>query len=204
VSLPRINSMLYQNKYRIETARYKNWNYSNEGLYFVTICVKKHLLLLGAVHDEKVILSETGKCVEECWKEIPNHFPFVRLDEYIIMPNHIHGIIEITHSITETQNLVSLRNIPNRNPGKFGSQTRNLPSIIRGFKIGVKNCANFKGISFEWQRGYYDHIVSRDKELNNIRNYIKSNPTNWDLDRYNIDSVETQDFVSPECKIASN
>ncbi|HBM16799.1 MAG TPA: hypothetical protein DD381_10715 [Lentisphaeria bacterium] len=190
--------MLYQNKYRIETVRYKNWNYSNEGLYFITICVKKHQLLLGSISDEKMILSEVGKCVDKCWKEIPDHFPFAKLDEYVIMPNHIHGIIEICHADRETQTLVSLQSIPDRKPGNFGPQTKNLPSIIRGFKIGVKKCALVKGTCFNWQKGYYDHIVSRDKELNNIRNYIRANPTSWELDRYNMDFVETQDFVSQE------
>ena len=180
--------MLYQRRYRVESARYKNWNYAKDGFYFVTICTQNRVSVFGKIDNGQVILSELGKYAEKCWHEITKHFKFVNLEEYIIMPNHVHGIIEIAYTM-ETQNIASLQSIicsiPNRVSEKFGPQSGNLASIIRGFKAGVTIWAKFNNMPFQWQHGYYDHIVSRELELNKIRDYIRSNPINWDKDKYN-------------------
>lgn len=86
---------LYKNKYRIETPLLKKWDYSRDGYYFTTICVKNHKCLFGYIKYDKVILSSLGEIADKYWHEIPDHFPFVKLDEFIIMPNHIHGILVI-------------------------------------------------------------------------------------------------------------
>ncbi len=86
---------LYKNKYRIESARLKNWDYSSAGNYFVTICTKNREHYFGNIRDCKMVLSEISKIANECWAKIPNHFQFVVLGEWIIMPNHVHGIISI-------------------------------------------------------------------------------------------------------------
>ena len=85
----------FKNKYRIESARLEHWNYANAGIYFVTICTPNMIPYFGKIIDEKVILNKIGNIAKQCWEEIPNHSPYVKLDEYIIMPNHVHGIIGI-------------------------------------------------------------------------------------------------------------
>lgn len=85
----------YQNKYRISSARLQSWDYANNGKYFITICTAKRLHYLGEIINDEMQISETGKKAHDCWLEIPNHFPFVFLDEFIVMPNHIHRIIVI-------------------------------------------------------------------------------------------------------------
>jgi len=88
----------FRGKYSVETTRLKNWNYGKNGYYFVTICIKNCECVFGNVNDKKMILSEIGRIAEKFWLEIPTHFPFVKLDEFIIMPNHIHGIIIIDNN----------------------------------------------------------------------------------------------------------
>ncbi len=104
-------SYLFKNKYRVESSRLKNWDYSSNGCYYVTLCEKNRSCVFGNIIDGKMFLSETGKYAEHCWNEIPDHFPFVQLDEFVIMPNHIHGIIVIdkTGKHVETQDFASLR-----------------------------------------------------------------------------------------------
>ena len=124
-------------------------------------------------------LLDIGKIALKYWQQIPKHFPFVLLDEYIIMPNHIHGILVIDKPV-ETQNFASLRN-----GNKFGPQSRNLASIIRGSKIGVKKWAITHNFDFFWQPRYYDHIIRNEESLNRIRQYIRQNPLKWLEDRNN-------------------
>ena len=126
-------------KYRIPSSRLQNYDYSQNGYYFITICTKDREHYFGQITDGKIQPSEIGKMAQKFWLEIPNHFPFVILDEFIVMPNHVHGILVIEKNNNdvrvETQNLASLQ-IPPQN--KFGPQSKNLASIIRGYKIGVK------------------------------------------------------------------
>jgi REP element-mobilizing transposase RayT len=130
-----------------------------------------------------MILNEYGKIVQRCWLEIPQHFPNVRLDEFIIMPNHIHGIIVINNDVG-VQNFEPLQNkyqkiIP-----------RSIGSIVRGFKIGVtKWFRENTNIYTVWQRNYYEHIIRNEKELNEIRKYIINNPLKWELDIENTENL---------------
>ncbi len=111
---------LYNKKYRVESARLKHWNYTNAGMYFVTICTEDKIHHFSEIIDNNNVLNKLGKIAEKCWEDIPNHFPFVELDKFVIIPNHVHGIIGISKSNNdisnidvETQNLASL-------PNKFG------------------------------------------------------------------------------------
>ncbi len=87
--------MLFKNKYRIESARLKNWDYSSDGYYFVTICTHDRIRHFGKITNRTIVLSDMGNIADKYWREIPDHFPFAKLIEHVIMPNHIHGIIEI-------------------------------------------------------------------------------------------------------------
>jgi len=117
--------------------------------------------------------TEIGKIAEKFWLEIPNYFPFVILDQYVIMPNHIHGILIFNKTDTLWQ------------PNKFGRQSQNLDSIIRGFKSSLKRYANENNIDFVWQERFYDRIIRDNTGLENVRAYIFNNSQNWKDDEYN-------------------
>jgi len=169
----------YMNKYRISSARLKGYDYGSSGIYFVTICTKHRQHYFGEIisvveaHNYAPLqynfqYSTIGKKAIEFWAQIPQHFPFVELDEYIVMPDHIHGIICL--------------NKPGHigwNPNKFKPQVQNLPSIVRGFKSSLKRYANQNLIDFDWQSRYFDEIIRTERAFNNIRSYIQNNPKEW-------------------------
>lgn len=147
----------FRHKYRIETTRLNGYDYSKPGNYFITICTKDREQLFGEVIDEKVKLSETGKIVSDCWYDLPNHYPNIILDEFIVMPNHIHGIIIIHNS-----------------PDK--KSKHGLSEFIRAFKSFSSRRINELTKSYIWQPRFYDRIIRSDNELDRIRLYIKNNP----------------------------
>ena len=182
----------YQNKYRIDSTRLQNWDYRSNAMYFITICTKNRNHFFGEISDGKIKLSKIGIIANKYWLEIPNHFPFVKLDAFVVMPNHIHGIIIIdkpnsndsdaqniveTQNIKETQNIASLRN-------KFGPQSKNLASIMRGYKIGVTKDAKTNDPNWAWQPLYYDHIIRNNKSFKRIKKYIFENPQKWKEDKF--------------------
>jgi putative transposase len=163
---------LYKKKYRVESARLKGHTYQ-EGIFFVTICTRRKLQWFGEIRNGKMHHSNLGKLVIDCWEKIPLHFPHVILDSFVVMPDHVHGVIRLEN--VETQNFASLQN------PRFGPQSKNLASIIRGFKVGVKKEAIRLTLpEFTWQSRFHDHIVRSEKELHAIRRYIRSNPAKWD------------------------
>jgi len=181
---------LFKNKYRIESIRLKNYDYSSPGAYFITICARNMEHFFGKIIDGKMRLSVIGKIVEQCWLKIPKHFSFVKLDEWIIMPNHIHGILFFNdrgnNERRDAKFCVSTINAKTKNGNVFGPQSMNLASVVRGFKIGVTKYVrqNLK-IDNIWQPRFYDRIIRDELELNNIRNYIIENPAKWWRDRNN-------------------
>ncbi|HOU97139.1 MAG TPA: transposase [Bacteroidales bacterium] len=161
--------------------RLQGYDYSQPGIYFITLCTHNRECLFGKILNGEMRLNEFGKMTQQCWLEIPNHFPHVQLDEYIIMPNHIHGII-VLNDIIGVQNIEPQRQNAYQHiiPGSIGS-------IIRGFKIGVTK--GFKilkpdntDIYVVWQRNFYEHIIRNNDELNRIRKYIIDNPKKWKTD----------------------
>lgn len=180
----------FRKKYRIDTARWKHWDYSSDAGYFITICTVNREHFFGEIVDGEMKLNELGKMAERCWMEIPNHFPFATLDQFVVMPNHMHGILFILKpNPVETQNLASLpcraEQPPKWTPNKFGPQSKNLASIIRGYKIGVTKFAKQNNIHFSWQPRYHDRVIRNEPELERIRKYIFDNPANWESDRNN-------------------
>ena len=176
---------LYKNKYRIESTRLKNWDYASPGAYFVTICTKNREPYFGKIVNGKMELSEMGQIAEKYWREIPVHFSNVHLDEFVVMPDHFHGIIVIveTPKLVETPNLgVSTTNLgvsttirtPAKNwkPGTLGV-------IINQYKRICTIQIKKRGYGFAWQPRFYDRIIRNDGELNRIRQYIADNPMNW-------------------------
>ena len=179
----------FKNKYRIASARAPFWDYSRNASYFITICTKNNKPWLGQIENGEMQLSELGWIAFNCWMEIPQHFPFVVLDAFVIMPDHVHGIIKInkcepieTQNV-ETQDLASLRNqehLTTKSKNKFGPQSRNLASVVRGFKIGVSKKSRQLHPDFSWQARYHDRIIRNWLEHLKIARYIENNPRNWD------------------------
>ncbi|ODS33636.1 MAG: hypothetical protein SCARUB_01236 [Candidatus Scalindua rubra] len=168
--------------------RLKRYDYSQQGTYFVTICNQNPLFLFGHIAEEKMLLNDAGKFANKCWLEIPEHFPHVTLDEFIVMPNHIHGII-----IINTMTNVGVQNLePLHKQNKYQQIIpKSIGSIIRGFKIGVtKWFRTNTNIYNVWQRNFYEHIIRNEKELNKIREYIINNPLRWQLDRENPERID--------------
>jgi REP element-mobilizing transposase RayT len=177
----------FRNKYRIDSTRLPGFDYGSDNFYFVTICVKDRKNFFGEICDGQIRLNEFGRAAEQCWTNIPSHFPFVDFDEFVIMPNHVHGILVFDkcyffgREFVETQYIASLRSGGCTN--RFGPQSNNLASVIRGFKIGVKKYAIENKIEFDWQPRFHDHVIRDERALFRIREYIRNNPVNWSGDR---------------------
>jgi REP element-mobilizing transposase RayT len=162
--------------------RLPGFDYSQEGSYFITIVTKDRECLFGEVVGEEMRLTRIGQIASECWREIPEHYPAVELGEFVVMPNHLHGIIGIGKSVGAKDFS------PLREKGKtpFRSPSKTVGSIIRGFKIGVTKWSRQNTDAHDiWQRNYYEHIVRDDEDLNNITEYILNNPLQWSLDEEN-------------------
>ena len=151
---------------RKSSPRLQNYNYSWAGFYFVTINTHKGISLFGKIKDNEVRLNFDGEVVHKAWLYIPNHHPNVILDEFIIMPNHLHGIIQIKDDFQ-----VSI-------DGGSGPKNHNLSEIIKSFKIYSSRRINArrKEKSPVWHRSYYDRVIRNERELENIRKYIQENP----------------------------
>ena len=166
----------YKDKYRIPTNRLQGYDYGANGCYYVTICTQNREHYFGEITDEMDITkTEIGEIAEKFWLDIPIHFPFVVLDQFVVMPNHIHAILFFNKTITSWQ------------PNKFGRQSQNLGSVIRGFKSSLKRYANENNIDFAWQERYHDSIIRNEYGLNYVRKYIIDNPQNWNEDELNRD-----------------
>ncbi|MEM2174632.1 MAG: transposase, partial [Candidatus Micrarchaeia archaeon] len=148
-------------KYHRRSIRLKGYDYSQPGAYFITICTKDRKCLFGNVIDGKMILNDAGHIAQKCWLEIPDHYPNVILDEFIIMPNHIHGIIIINVGANNNSPRQINNNSPRQandnspQPSLFRSPSGTIGSIVRGFKIGVtKWFRQNTNIYDVWQRNY--------------------------------------------------
>ena len=159
--------------------RLKNYDYSQPGAYFVTVVTYQRETLFGQIANDEMTLNENGIVVQSCWEQIPLHFPTVHNDAFVVMPNHIHGIIIITYEGTVCR-------APTESFGK--PTVHSVPTIIRSFKSTVSKKINelrhMPGSPI-WQRNYYEHIIRNDGELNEIKQYISNNILQWALDREN-------------------
>jgi REP element-mobilizing transposase RayT len=166
-------------KHRRKSIRLIEYDYSQPGNYFVTVCTKNHECIFGTILNGKMNLNEEGIIVDSCWNGIHEHFSNVELDEYVVMPNHFHGIITICEC-----------------DGR-GEVTSPLPmptlgQIIAYFKYQstklINELHNTPGIKC-WKRSYYDRIIRDEKGLITIRDYIANNIVTWASDRENPEEV---------------
>lgn len=190
----------YKNKYRGGSRRKSNWDYRSSAGYFVTICTKNRECFLGEIPVLSMQLSEIGQFAHNFWMEIPDHFPFVELGEFVVMPNHVHGIIIIekprrivacNDSTTDIVNDSTVKPIPkqsdqqkNEKMAKISPKQGSLSTIIRSYKSAVTKNARENNFNFAWQPRFHDHIIRNEMEFERISNYIKNNPKNWNVDKF--------------------
>ena len=184
-------------KYNRRSMRMKGYDYSLPGAYFVTLLASGRKHLFWKVNLDQVELNEIGKIVEYCWLKIPNYFDNIKLDEYVIMPDHLHGIIFIEAALGKGE--VFAGNAPNEvetqsaNTSPLrprGTKKGSLGAIIQNFKLVSTRFVNkrfYEAGNKIWQRNYYDRIIRNEREFNAIRQYIRDNPLNWEQDVENPD-----------------
>jgi REP element-mobilizing transposase RayT len=192
----------FRGKYKTQSNRLQTWDYASNAMYFITICTKNQLCFFGEIINGEMMLSEIGKIAESEWLKTFDMRPDMnlRMGEYVVMPNHFHGIITIGENQynkglnvlgdgggigRDAMHCVSTASSPNRAKNKFGPQSKNLASIVRGFKIGVTKNARTVHADFAWQPNYHEHIIRNNNSHQKISNYIINNPTQWNADKFN-------------------
>ena len=155
--------------------RLRDCDYRQQGVFFITICTHRQACLFGEIIDGAMQLNQLGRIVEQEWQRTAELRPYVDLDAFVVMPNHIHGVIVIAEQNTDAGGSVKLL------------AAKSLGAIIGQFKGSVTKRIRFQeglqGI-IVWQRNYHDHVVRNDKSLQRIREYIAYNPENWAKDFY--------------------
>ncbi len=177
----------FQNKYRISSARLQTWNYGLAASYFVTVCTNDRQHFFGEIVGEEMVLSKIGKIVEDEWIKTPLLRPDMNLelDAFCVMPNHFHAIIIIGNN--EFNNRRDAMHRVSTTPqfaNKFAPQSKNLASIMRGFKSSVTVVARSIDKNFKWQTRFHDHIIRNNLAFQRIRKYIIENPQNWQQDKF--------------------
>ena len=174
-------------------------NYTQTGAYFVTICARGRERLFGQIVGDEMRLNETGRIVQACWHEIPIHFPHVELDAFVVMPNHVHGIILI---VAEPVGATHASPLPPTHASPLqghprGPKRGSIGAIVGSFKsAATKHINELRDAPGPpvWQRNYYEHVIRNETELARIRDYIQTNPIRWALDRENPARQGTDDF----------
>jgi putative transposase len=195
------NMEKFDDRYRIPSARLPKWDYGGRGTYFVTICTENRMHYFGEIVEHIMQLTDIGRIAWQEWKKIPELRPDMNigLGAYVVMPNHFHGIIHIgnnpyntfcTDNCRDAMHHVSTDESFGKNPSteninRFGPQSKNLASIIRGFKSSVTTFARKSGNNyFAWQPRFYDVIIHDSDTYVRKEYYIKTNPINWENDQF--------------------
>ncbi len=198
----------YQNKYRIPSARLQNWDYGSNGAYFITICTQNREHFFGEIVDTKMEVNEIGYLAEKYWFEIPNHFSFVELGNFVVMPNHVHGILiidkktntgnrlgcNVSESESESDNRLqyvetlhcNVSTAQNEQMASISPKSGTLSAIIRSYKSVVTKNIKLIHPNFAWQSRFHDHIIRNQQSFENIQNYIQNNPSSWKEDKFNV------------------
>lgn len=191
------------NKYDRRSIRLKGYDYSKEGLYFVTICCQNMTHRFAKVVNGQMLLNEAGQMVDKWIKELENKFPDIQIDEYVIMPNHIHLIIEniglhnasvvrVDLCVDPFHDLCVDPNNKIKHPAEGEHKGSPLHRVVQWLKTMTTN-SYIKGVKtlgwtpFDkkiWHRNYYEHIIRDDRAYHNIAEYIKNNPLKWGADKF--------------------
>jgi len=180
-------------KHHRRSIRLNGYDYTQAGAYFITICTHERACLFGEVVGSEMRLNDAGRMVETVWDELPCFYPGVDIDGFIVMPNHIHGIIVLVGAAPRGRPDDVIDDRPDSGQPRGVAPTLSLPDVVHRFKTmttkrytdGVKQSGwpPFRGRL--WQRNYYEHIIRNDESLDRIREYILNNPLQWELDREN-------------------
>lgn len=188
-------------KHHRRSIRLKGYDYSQQGAYFVTLCAHNRECLFGEIANGEMQSNEIGEIVVTCWMQLPNHFRNIELDSFVVMPNHIHGIVVIVHeparyadvarrgeAFTDANGLSDASANVNASPLQnmpHGTRPRSLNAIVQNFKsITARHIHKIPSYAERiiWQRNYYEHIIRNDRDLERVRAYIENNPVNWQKD----------------------
>jgi REP element-mobilizing transposase RayT len=187
-------------KHHRRSIRLKHYDYASEGAYYVTIVTRGRNCVFGEIIDREMYLNEYGRIVQKWWEEIPIHFPNVKTGAFVIMPNHVHGIISITnecrgevispHKNPNKNNIPIEQNLTKPQGGATPPLRKpTLGQIIAYFKYQSTkeiNLADNTGVATKiWQRNYYERIIRNEEELKQKTDYILDNPSRWEEDREN-------------------
>ena len=172
--------------------RLQNYDYSQTGAYFVTICVRERVCLFGDIADGVMRVNDIGGVISVCWTEISSHFPTVDLDASVIMPNHVHGIIVLTNDAKSVMD----EEPPKGEETPEGEETSPLRRPTLGQVVAYFKYQSTKRVNQQrgnpgtrlWQRNYYEHVIRDDADLQNLREYIVYNPLKWELDQLHPDN----------------
>ena len=186
----------FQNKYRIPSARAPWWDYNNNGAYFITICAAGGKCLFGKINADEIILSETGVIVQQEWEKSFEIRAELFCDAFVIMPNHIHAIVQIKnnqndHAPKTPDNTDAYHSsaaaTPADTPGVSHRAPKSLSSFIAGFKSSATKQINEWRRAPKtpvWQSRFHDHIIRNDDDYAHIKHYIETNPSNWKTDTF--------------------
>jgi REP element-mobilizing transposase RayT len=193
-------SAKFQNKFRNGSIRLQHWDYGWDAAYFITICSRDRENFFGKIQDGKMNLSGTGVVADVLWHEIPNHAKNVELGEFIVMPNHIHGIIILSGNKQPwTADNINIDDVgprhaldlhpptPEKTTGqkRFQNQGKNtISSIVGSYKSAVTKHVNRLDLKLAWQPLFYDHIIRNQKSYERISHYIQTNPMHWKEDKF--------------------
>lgn len=192
----------FKGKYRNESFRLKGWDYRNNGSYFITICTHKMNYFFGHIAGGEMFLNEIGEFAHKFWAEIPEHFAHVRLGEFVVMPNHVHGVIIIDNILasstvvgspncddpttiwmdkqeTDFKNRVTRQKGTNKKMSDITPKSGSVSTIINSYKSVVTKKARKIDLNFKWQSKFHDRIIRDRREFKNVENYIRNNPKNW-------------------------
>lgn len=171
-----LNSRIHHRR----SIRLKEYDYSTPNAYFVTICAFQKQYLFGEIENGEMKLNNDSRIVQEQWNELPQKFPGIKLDEFVIMPNHVHGIVWITDK-NDSIPVGAIHELPLR-------RRMIIPMVIGYFKMNTAKSINtlrqLPGIAV-WQRNYYEHVIRNEHDLIRIREYIQNNPLKWTIDPEN-------------------
>ena len=157
--------------------RKTDFDYSNDALYFVSICIKDRLPYFGEIIDGQMIYTEFGEVAVNQWNWLQEQYPYIVLHTFIVMPNHVHAIIEINSSKISS---------PSQNQG-VSIKIKSLSELIGAYKTTTSKKIHLLGLNeFAWQRSFHDHIIRNTEAYENIKNYIEKNPKNWTEDMFYI------------------
>ncbi|HSL42222.1 MAG TPA: transposase [Anaerolineales bacterium] len=175
-------------KHHRRSIRLPNYDYSQAGAYYITIVTHHRALLFGEIVNEEMQLNDYGKVADECWRAISDHFSHVELGAYVIMPNHVHGIIVI-HNMQNRMATNSSPSVGARHASPLplrGVKPGSVGAMVGAFKSAVtKRIRHEFNITGIWQRNYYEHVIRNEQDLQNKTDYIEANPMLWDRDDEN-------------------